>query len=333
MDVQHTNNMNISGQNRLCVIMPCFNTAPELLREAVRSVQLERSLIDAHGFETRLVLVDDCSVNKDTHSVLSEIDDAFSWVELIFLAENLGPAGSRNKALQKCDAEWITFLDSDDYWIQGGIASLCEAIIGDPTIEWISGDYYLVDDDSNHPDETFYKSHAERYKYLKEAYEYNKMIRLEKPVVEFLEGSLCSMGSCVISKKALEEIGYFNEAQRKGVDTELYWRLSYGTDMVFVPTPIFVYRRLQGSISSDGQQLSEWEPSVLQAMLKNPQWLVYKRHLRRRFIRSLINLSSTAMRRGQKVAAIQMAIQAIRLKPHGYLPWKHLFRTIFSARN
>lgn len=331
MSVLNVTNISRNGNDTLCVIMPCFNTRPELLRAAIQSVDQERSLINELGFDTSMILVDDCSTSANTKSALKEIEQAYDWVEVTLLMKNHGPAGARNKALLQCDSNWVAFLDSDDYWIQGGISSLCKILINNPSIEWISGDFFLVENNDDLPNSTFYPNHPDRYEYVKTAFKQNKEIRLEKPIREFLEGSLCSMGSCIISKNALEVIGFFNGRQRKGVDTELYWRLARSFDMIFVPIPVFVYRRHEGSVSSDGQRLSDWEPPVLRSMMRDPAWGAYKKHLRQRLLRSLVNLSNSAMVNGSKLSAMRIALEAITLKPHGRFLWKHLLTIIFST--
>ena len=169
-----------------------------------------------------------------------------------------------------------SLLDTDDYWLPGGMTALCAEMLKDHSIEWISGDFFIKRDSDPLIADSFYPQNPSIFRYVKVAYETKKAIKLTKPVAEFLDGSLCSMGSCVISRAALQRVGGFNAVLRKGNDTELYWRLAKEVDLVFLSLQIFVYRRYGGTLSSDGRRLSDWEPDILTKMLSDPDWSIYR---------------------------------------------------------
>lgn len=322
----------VKTDRSLAVIMPCFNTRPDYLHSAVNSVVAEKTLIEKQGFDVCLVIVDDASTAKGTLIALEQIEQQIDWVQVIRLPINLGSAASRNRGVVDCGAHWIAFLDSDDYWLQGGISALCTVIDTDPTTTWISGDFYMQFGDRPRENSTFYPSHPERYRHLRIAYERGEPIRLRRPVAEFLDGSLCSMGSCIISAGLLKSVGSFNPMQRKGVDTELYWRLSRESDMVFVPIPTFVYRRHSSSLSADGSRISDWEPLVLKTMLRDLRWRPHGPDLRRRLLRTLMNLSRASWLSGDRSSAMKLALQAVALKPYGRGPWRSIVQSLMRPK-
>ncbi len=307
------------------VIMPCFNSKPEFFKVAVESVDSARTSLAVVGVKLNLCIVDDASNSESTKKFLSNINKQYSWITVHYLQENHGASGARNYALENTDSEWVAFLDSDDYWLSGGINLLCEHMLKDNTIEWASGDFYIQHSGGDVETQSFYPQNPSRYQFLADAYKTEKPIRLIRPVFEFLEGSLCSMGSCVISKALLQRAGYFDLSLKKGVDTELYWRLAKESDLVFLPQPIFVYRRYEGTLSSDGRRISDWEPEVLEKMLSAPEWGSYTLYLKRRYIRTLMNLSALESESGHVLQALTFSLKALKLRPYGYRVWKNLF--------
>lgn len=89
---------------KVTVFMPVYN-AGKYLGEAIRSI-LNQTYKD---FE--LLIIDNCSTDNSVPIVESYND---TRIRLVVNNENIGLAGSRNKALEICDSEYIAFLDADD---------------------------------------------------------------------------------------------------------------------------------------------------------------------------------------------------------------------------
>lgn len=87
------------------VIIPTFNRA-YVLRKAVESV-LSQSYLD---FE--IIIVDDGS--KD--NTASVIEPLKKHVRAFHISHS-GVSKARNTGIEKARGEWISFLDSDDYWL------------------------------------------------------------------------------------------------------------------------------------------------------------------------------------------------------------------------
>ena len=90
--------------SKVTVFMPVYN-AGKYLEEAINSI-LNQTYKD---FE--LLIIDNCSTDNSV-SIVESYND--THIHLIVNNENIGLAGSRNKALEICDSEYIAFLDADD---------------------------------------------------------------------------------------------------------------------------------------------------------------------------------------------------------------------------
>ncbi|MCK5568484.1 MAG: glycosyltransferase family 2 protein, partial [Spirochaetes bacterium] len=86
------------------VIIPTFNRA-YVLRRAVESV-----LSQSYG-EYEIIIVDDGSTD-DTARVLEH----FKKHVRVFYSPHSGVSKTRNTGIERAGGEWISFLDSDDYW-------------------------------------------------------------------------------------------------------------------------------------------------------------------------------------------------------------------------
>lgn len=94
---------------KLSVIIPVYN-GRLYLRSAVQSVLAEK--VD----DIEILIIDDGS----TDGSLQTVEDF--PVKCFRFAENRGPAFARNQGVRLAEGEYITFLDSDDLMIPGGLS-------------------------------------------------------------------------------------------------------------------------------------------------------------------------------------------------------------------
>lgn len=122
------------------VIIPTYNRAA-LLPRAVNS--LLRQLRDV---PLDIVVADDGSTD-DTPQVLTTLAAAHPQVRW-FRQDNAGVASARNLGLRNLhpQAQWISFLDSDDVSPAGRFAADLPLLQADPTLDLTYGRMSLVDD-------------------------------------------------------------------------------------------------------------------------------------------------------------------------------------------
>lgn len=95
------------GKEIISIIIPAYN-ASKTIEKCVDSI------LGQTFSKFKIYIVDDSSTDNtwDILERLTKIDDRI----VIFRNDNnLGPSCSRNYAIEKCQGEWICFIDSDDY--------------------------------------------------------------------------------------------------------------------------------------------------------------------------------------------------------------------------
>lgn len=90
------------------VIMPAYNAA-HYIEASIRSV------MDQTVKNWELLVIDDCS-RDNTAEVIARLAEEDARIRLIKNEQNLGTAGTRNKALDMFRGKYVAFLDSDDLW-------------------------------------------------------------------------------------------------------------------------------------------------------------------------------------------------------------------------
>ncbi len=111
-DMERLNGSLMEYKRKISVIMPVYNTA-EYLDVSIGSV-----LGQTIGYaDIELIITDDNSDDGRTVEKLKEYEAKYpDNIILILNSENMGPGGCRNTALEYASAEYVFFLDSDD-WI------------------------------------------------------------------------------------------------------------------------------------------------------------------------------------------------------------------------
>ncbi len=96
----------LQSAHLISIVVPVYNTTPELLRAVLASVQ---SQWYPHW---QLVLADDASPSEETRNLLDKIDHP--QIKLLHLETNQGIAGATNVALEAAEGDFIVFMDHDD---------------------------------------------------------------------------------------------------------------------------------------------------------------------------------------------------------------------------
>jgi len=96
----------IESRPAFSIVVPVYNTAPELLEAVLRSVQ------NQWYPHWELILADDASPSEQTRAALARIDHP--QIKLLRLERNAGIAGATNAALAAAQGDFIVFMDHDD---------------------------------------------------------------------------------------------------------------------------------------------------------------------------------------------------------------------------
>lgn len=103
---------------RVSVIVPVYNCAKYLLR-ALDSVVTQKDF-----YLDELILVDDGSIDG-SGEICDDYQSKYPNIKVIH-QQNSGVSVARNEGIKKAEGEWIFFLDSDDYILDGAFTRMLE---------------------------------------------------------------------------------------------------------------------------------------------------------------------------------------------------------------
>jgi len=106
---------------KVSVLIPCWNGAGSIERAL-------RSALEAEAADVECIVVDDASTD-DSVAIVRSIAERDSRVVLVVAPANGGASAARNLGLSQVRGEWLTFLDSDDRMLPGGIDALYRAAV------------------------------------------------------------------------------------------------------------------------------------------------------------------------------------------------------------
>ncbi len=240
----------------ISVIIPTYNSA-HLVADALTSVVAQGQ----PGVEIETVVVDDGSQDNTR-----EVVDAFGSQVKYIWQKNGGAPAARNTGLRAATGEIIAFLDADDIWRRDTIARQMETIRQNPNAGfWYCGWRHLV------PDGTRWKCFAEWPGWTQE-----KEPRGRDLFAAILRRRFfLNPSGLVVDRKALEQVGDFNEALPAAEDTDLTLRLAWRYPGACTNAPL-VDRRWHG-----GNTVANIRPPALRCLLIAEHWLSRRAELSR----------------------------------------------------
>ena len=120
---------------RIAVVVPVYNAAATL-GKALDSILTQT--YPAH----EIIVVDDGSTDQT-----AELVKAYTGQVNYIRQENAGPSAARNRGVQEASAEWIAFLDADDWYLPERLRAHAEMIREQPDLDFLVGGYDFVKPD------------------------------------------------------------------------------------------------------------------------------------------------------------------------------------------
>ena len=179
------------------IVIPTYNRA-RFIGQAVTS-----ALNQTHR-ELEVIVVDDGSTDN-TQSILSTFED--TRLKIVRLEKNSGRSRARNIALRAARGEYVSFLDSDDYYLPGKIELQVNYLRENPATDMIYTASACVDENDASLD-YFYRAPVSGDIY--------KEIAFFKPLT-------ITLPTVMLRRHVVDEVGPFDEAMDRFEDTD-YWR-------------------------------------------------------------------------------------------------------------
>lgn len=205
------------------VIMPTFNRA-DFVCEAIESV------LGQTYPNLELHVVDDGSTDE-TATLLKryEQDERFHY----HYQENQGQAVARNHGLREAKGDFISFIDSDNIWVADCLEIQLAIIQQKPDVDIVYGDLITI----NERGEELHRRNMGRHsgaiaKYL-------------------IRDNSVSHNTTLVRRACFDQLGGFNEQQRRADDYDLWLRFSARFKYLYVPEFFARYRVMENQISSD----------------------------------------------------------------------------------
>ncbi|MBI4969408.1 MAG: glycosyltransferase family 2 protein [Rhodospirillales bacterium] len=110
------------------VVIPCYNAALTL-EAAVVSVRAQGQP------NTHIALVDDCSTDGRTWSLIQDLAKRHAEVSAHQTPANGGPAAARNLGARAQDCRFLAFLDADDQYLPGFLSTAIRYLEGHDRVD------------------------------------------------------------------------------------------------------------------------------------------------------------------------------------------------------
>jgi glycosyltransferase involved in cell wall biosynthesis len=229
---------------RVSVVIPVRDRA-DCVADAVASA------FDQDPAPHQILVVDDASTDGSDEAAAS----AAGSPRVIRLSRPLGPSAARNAGIRAATGDWLAFLDSDDRWLPGALATRLRAAERASGVVLVSGNA--------------------------ESWDGNRVLRPrmldgvdhgpgDDPLARLLGGNFVLTSTVIARRDAVLRAGGFATHLSRCEDYDLWLRLARQGSFVFVDEVLARYRVGPGGLSSDADRMLEAEARVLREAIARP---------------------------------------------------------------
>lgn len=220
------------------IIIPCFNQA-NWLKQSVQSLLIQ----DFTDWE--IIIVNDGSTDDS-----GEVADAFAKQHKkikVIHQENAGLSAARNTGLAAASGDWLNFLDSDDYLLEGCLSSVAKSIHELPAYKLVQTGYIMVDENN-------------------ELISTRSLSGVNGDFSDIVfNGNIGPPLSVFIENRLSKQIGVFDTALKSAEDWDYWVRAAKaGAKRQIISTPLVAYRHTAGSMSRNAWRMYENTLMVIQ---------------------------------------------------------------------
>jgi glycosyltransferase involved in cell wall biosynthesis len=210
------------------IIIPVYNHADHLER-CIRSAAAQTFAAQ------RIICVDDASPDPRVKEILSELAAQLPTVEVITLEKNGGICHAQNVAVAAATAEYIAFLDCDDWLVPDALMSVADALKQTPA-GYVFTDRIDINEEAG----------EERAR----PYGGQPQLRETRTHAENLLDHMVASHLKVIRKELIDRVGGFAEGTDGVQDWDVALKVSEIAPLLHVPKAVYYHRVHSGQNSS-----------------------------------------------------------------------------------
>ncbi len=259
------------------------------------------SILNQEYPNLEVIVVNDGS-SDDTWERLEKYAD-LPQVRIIH-QENGGQTVAKNRGLQESRGDYVGFCDADNYWLPGKLSkqmSLFEKL-DKPGV--IYGDLQLIDGDGNFLETPSVKRYSGRI------------------TGQLLRNNFVTFNTTLIPRAILDDVGFFDEKLRMGIDYDLWLRISVAYDFYYLPEKLVAYRIWGGQMSKRlGERFDNFF-RLMTAFLERYPDSVTPAEVRRGWAYTYVSRGCWRATEHEYLAALKDFFTAFRYSPFDKRLWK-----------
>lgn len=198
------------------VIIPLYNKE-NYIENTLKSV-LQQTF---DNFE--IIIVNDGSTDNSEQKILNFNDSRIRYYSKI----NEGASKARNFGIEKAKADYICFIDADDYWYPEFLSTFHSVILNHKTQKVFSCAIEI---------ETYKKKFQGQY-----SIQTKSGVQIVDYFKSSLKNSIISTSSVVLHKDIFKKVGVFDPTIKSGQDTDLWIRVGLDYNIVFINIVLATY--------------------------------------------------------------------------------------------
>lgn len=203
---------------KISIITPSFNQG-DFIEETINSV------INQAYSNIEYIIIDGGSSDHTLEIIQKYEGKITTWVS----EKDSGQSNAINKGFKLATGEIVTWLGSDDLFLNGALEKVCQVFKENPNVNLVHGNTELL----------LAKERRVKQHISAEGYPY-----------KYLSGMSFSQPSSFFRRSALEMVGYLNETLHYGMDYDLMIRLYDRGEVARINDFLSVYRLHENSKSS-----------------------------------------------------------------------------------
>ncbi|MCL5291942.1 MAG: glycosyltransferase [Actinobacteria bacterium] len=180
-----------------------------------------------------VVVVNDASTDESA-GLLHQYGERITYIER---PVNRGVAASRNAGVAASHGDLVAFLDQDDLWLPERISRGVEAFFANPKAGLVAANTYVQEGENRIAC-------------------WRRVVRTGDRITKRLlaDNFICSAGA-MVSRRALDEVGFFDESFYGADDFDLWYRIAGKFEVVLIDEPLAVWKRRPSSLSSNTERM------------------------------------------------------------------------------